>query len=456
VVRYCIALEKKGIPTVAMVGPGFMTISKTIGKFEGIPDLRVVGRVIFGSERFAWETFSHAELAEEIIAALARPAVTNAGTTKSGNAPKEELLSFTGDGIGQVMETVDKEFYKRHWTDGLPIIPPTEERIQWMLKGTDLPPDHLVAVLEPQKGLATVRTIAINAVMAGARPEYFPVILAMVEAIADPNFFFAGAQATGNTGAEMVIISGPIAKALDVHSGFGLLGACWYPNFRIGRTLRLLSINVGGAWPGINRMSTYKTPGSCGSWVFAEAVDLLPKGWEPLHVDMGYAPGKSTVSVMFLQEYTSAGESTCSIDQFVDIMKRNGGLSSYKLNSDCLLILCPPCAEYMASQGYTKEAIRKEVFEKVHVPIKAEKGHQRHMESLPKWIQEKKVGELAPMHLEKPEDLVIAVAGGTAFYPYYGIFFSSHGAGERLVTKEIDKYLPKNWEGLLKEANASD
>jgi hypothetical protein len=454
VVRYCIALEKEGIPTVAMVGPGFMTISKTIGKFEGIPDLRVTGRVIFGSSRFAWETFSHEDLVEEIVQAFARPVVSNAATAKSGSAPKEDFLSFAGENVGQVIETVDREFYKRHWTDGLPIIPPTEERIQWMLRGTDLPPDHLVGILEPQKGLATVRTIAINAVMAGARPEYLPVILAMVEAIADPNFFFAGAQATGNTGAEMVIISGPIAKALDVHSGFGLLGACWYPNFRIGRTLRLLSINVGGAWPGINRMSTYKTPGSCGSWVFSEAVDLLPKGWDPLHVDMGYAPEKSTVSLMFLQEYTSAGESTCSIEQFVDIMKRNGGLSSYKLNSDCLLIICPPCAEYMAGQGYTKDSIRKEVFEKVHVPIKAEKGHQRHMESLPKWIQEKKVGELAPMHLEKPEDLVIAVAGGTAFYPYYGLFFSSHGAGERLVTKEIDKYLPKNWEGLLKEGNA--
>ena len=290
-VRYCIALEKEGIPTVAIVGPGFMTISRTIGKFEGIPELRVAGRVIFGSERFAWETFSHEELAEELVNALARPVVASAGTAQSGGALQEDLLSFTGDGIGQVIEAIDKEFYKRHWTDGLPIIPPTEERLRWMLRGTDLPPDHLVGILEPQKGLATVRTIAINAVMAGARPEHFPVILSLAST-GVPALF------TSTTSfARMVVVNGPIRNELKMNAGIGALGPFNQANSVIGRAWTIMSMNLAAAGKiGETYMGSQGNNYSYNNLCMPENEEELPPGWNPFHVQKGHKPQESVVS----------------------------------------------------------------------------------------------------------------------------------------------------------------
>ncbi len=451
--RYCIAIEKAGIPTVVMAYPGFVSLIKKIGELEDIPDIRFAVRK-GSSRRFLWESFSSELLAEELAEALTVPARNSPPRPNAVADMKDSMLTYQGNTVGEVVEAVDKEFHKRHWTDGLPIVPPTEERIQWMLQGTDLPPDHVAGIIEPRKGLATVRTVAINAVMAGARPEYLPVILAMVEAVADPRFFYAGIQATLNSGAEMTIVSGPVAGALGIHSGAGLLGPGWRPNFSIGRTLRLIGINVGGAWPGINKMSPYFAGNRTGSWVFAEAVDLLPAGWKPLHVELGYTREQSTVSLMFLDMITSRYDANypCSIESISDDILQNGGLSCYRLSCETLLILCPPSAAKFAREGLGKDDIRREIYAKIQVPLAAKGGHQKHMKALPEWIRQKKVGELVPVHLEKPEDLIIAVAGGTASDPFHGIFFSGWGFGSRMVTKEIDKYLPAKWEDLLKEA----
>ncbi len=431
---------------MVMVYPGFVSLVKKIGELENIPNLRFVVRKGVG-RGFSWEAFSPELLAEELADILSHPVASPGTSAVAAAASEEEGLRVSGAGFGEALEAVNLEFHQRHWTDGLPIVPPTEERIQWMLKGTDLPPDHVVGVIEPRKGIATVRTIAVNAVMAGARPEYLPVILAMVEAVADPRFFYAGIQATQNTGAEMVIISGPVAKAIGVHSGAGLLGPGWRANFSIGRTLRLIGINVGGAWPGVNKMSPYMSAGRTGSWVFTEAVDLLPPGWKPLHVEWGYDETKSTVSVLFLDELTSAHEvpDACSLEGFADNIVRNAGCSKYRLSTETLLLLSPPCARHMAQQGFTRKDIQRELYARVQVPLAAEGGHQKHMKYLPEWIQKKKVGDMVPLHMEKPEDLLVAVAGGTAADPFRGAYISGWGFGSRMVTREIDQYLPASW-----------
>jgi len=135
-------------------------------------------------------------------------------------------------------EAVNELFYKRGWTDGLPIIPPTLERVKEMLRGTDRFSTELVGIIEPMKGKATVEKIAINAVMAGARPEYLPVIIAAVEAIADPDFDLYGVQTTDESVTPLLIINGPVAKDLNINYGFGALGPGWQSAKRHNRTCR--------------------------------------------------------------------------------------------------------------------------------------------------------------------------------------------------------------------------
>lgn len=261
-------------------------------------------------------------------------------------------------------------------------------------------PDYEIGIVEPRKGIATVRAVAINAVMAGARPEYMPVIIAAVEAALDPRYFFAGVQGTANQGAEMIIVSGPVAKQLDIYSGMGLLGPGWRQNFTIGRAFRLIANNIGGAWPGVNKMAGAIQGGRTGSWVFTENLDQLPRGWNPLQVELGYKRENSTVTLMFLDtpQWTHTHGNPvagCAPEGFARTMLDSHGVSHYRLNSDVLLILFPNCAQMLAKQGLTKQDIQKRTWELAQEPLSSAESkayHQFFIKALPEWIQKKSQG----------------------------------------------------------------
>src|SRR3989338_5856393 len=146
-------------------------------------------------------------------------------------------------------------------TDGLPVVPPTRERVTLMLAGTARNRAELVGEVSPNYGRATVEKVAVNAVMAGCRPEYLPVVLAAVEAVCDDAFDLHGVSATTNSPSPLVVVNGPIRLALDINCGAGVLGSGWRANATIGRALRLVCVNVGGATPGVVSMSTLAHPG---------------------------------------------------------------------------------------------------------------------------------------------------------------------------------------------------
>ena len=187
-------------------------------------------------------------------------------------------------------------FYNKGWTDGLPVIPPTRDKVEEMVKYTNHAPDEVVAKLPPRYGVATVERIAINAVMAGCRCEYFPVILAAVEAIADFNSNMAGWATTTGPNSPLIIINGPIRKELDINSGINALGTGRQANATIGRAINLIVRNIGGAIPGTTDMTTFGA-----GWEFAACVgeneEELPESWLPLNVEMGFANGTNTVTV---------------------------------------------------------------------------------------------------------------------------------------------------------------
>ena len=151
-------------------------------------------------------------------------------------------------------------YYERGWTDGLPIIPPTEAAVAAMLRGADREPDEVVAVLPPRQGEATVERIAINAVMAGCLPEYLPVVLAAVAAVADPALNLDSVQATTHPVAPLIIVNGPLARRLQINSGYNCFGQRFRANPSIGRGLRLALMNVAGGLPGSGGRSTYCSP----------------------------------------------------------------------------------------------------------------------------------------------------------------------------------------------------
>jgi hypothetical protein len=190
---------------------------------------------------------------------------------------------------------VNELFYRRGWTDGLPVVPPTPGKVEEMLGMTDLPKRTVIAELAPLKGEATVEKIATNAVMAGCRPEYLPIVIAAVEALAHPQFNLRGVQTTDENVAPLLIINGPVARQLDINAGFGALGPGWQANATIGRTLRLIMHNIGGGWP---RAVSFAGIGQPGRYTMCLAENQAESPWSPLHVELGHDARTSTVTLM--------------------------------------------------------------------------------------------------------------------------------------------------------------
>ena len=204
----------------------------------------------------------------------------------------------------EIDETEDliEACYENGWTDGLPVVPPTPERVERMLNGTDRDPDELIAAVPPKWGRATVEKVAINAVMAGCKPAYLPLILKAVEAMTNEQFNLHGVQVTTSHVGPMLIVNGPIRKQLEINDGFNLFGQGWRANATIGRALRLVCTNIGGALPGELDRAAF---GHAGKYTccIAEKEEVSP--WDAMHVDRGFQADDSTVTV-----FAAAGPQT--------------------------------------------------------------------------------------------------------------------------------------------------
>src|SRR5213596_748995 len=187
------------------------------------------------------------------------------------------------------------EFFDHGVSDGLPVVPPTRARVSRAVEMSGRDGSELVAEVPPNYGRATVEKVAVNAVMAGCRPEYLPVVIAAVEAVCDEAFDLHGVSATTNAPSPLVIVGGPILTALDINCGAGVFGSGWRANATIGRALRLVCVNVGGARPGEVSMSTLAHPGRY-TYCIGEREEASP--WESLAVEHGFPPGDSTVAVL--------------------------------------------------------------------------------------------------------------------------------------------------------------
>ena len=185
--------------------------------------------------------------------------------------------------------------FARGWTDGLPVIPPTPERVARMLEAARLEPAREITYIAHRAVSVTAEKVAINAVMAGCRPEYMPVVVAAIEGIGDPRWSYHGPGTSTAGAAVLLVVNGPIARALDVNAGDNLFGPGWRANLTIGRAVRLVMRNVCGSRPGTLDRGTLGHPGKL-SYVIAENEAESP--WPPLHVERGFRPDQSAVTVM--------------------------------------------------------------------------------------------------------------------------------------------------------------
>ncbi len=234
---------------------------------------------------------------DNIIDAITTPLTLDEADTareiKDDDGPDE--ITITAESFLAAIEELNQQFVEKRWSDGLPFIPPTPERVKWMLSGTTRSPHEVIGRVNPKQGIATIEKIAINAVMAGARPEYLPVIIAAMEALTDEYFDDLHILVSAGSFSLIIVVSGPIAKELNMNSGIGFLGHGWRANNTIGRAVRLATLNIGKMWPGANDMGLTGRVNPHTFYTFAENADLSP--WQPYHAGRGFKAKDSTVTV---------------------------------------------------------------------------------------------------------------------------------------------------------------
>ena len=325
----------------------------------------------------------------------------------------------------------------QHWGDGLPALPPTMERVARVLGGTRRGRGEVVATLAPRNARATVEAVAVNAVLAGAGPEHLPVILAAVRAVADPGFNLFAIQTTTHPCTPLVILNGPVAGTLGVNAGPNALGQGHRANAVIGRALRLVLQNVGGARPGSTDRATLGHPGKY-SYCLAENEAASP--WSPLHVERGFEAGASCVTVCGADaphNVNDHGSTSAEALLFalVGTLATPGSNNVY-LGGEPLVLLGPEHAQTFARSGWSKDDVRRALWDRARVPLTrfSEENLTRFAIIDPARLEDRTpAAALPPAH--RPEDIMVVVAGGpgkhSAIVPTFGATRSVTVAVER-------------------------
>ncbi|PYN18103.1 MAG: hypothetical protein DME05_02080 [Candidatus Rokuibacteriota bacterium] len=297
-------------------------------------------------------------------------------------------------------------FCEREWCDGLPIVPPTEERVRTMLGGAAA--QRSLGAMPPLWRQATLEKLAVNAVMAGAEPSYFPVIVAAVQAMLDPSFNLYGVQATTHPVAPLLIVHGPAAHELGVHAGSGCFGPGFRANATIGRAIRLIMLNVGGAWPGRYDMATQGSPAKF-SYCIAERDDVP---WGPLHADRAVTVfgGEPPHNVNDHVSTTAAGILATVADTAVSLGSNVGW---YFSQSQLLIVLGPEHARTIAGDGFSRADVQRFVFEHARLPLRTLKlGGMWGIQDWPRWMHAVTDDDALLPQVPSPEDVMVIVAGG--------------------------------------------
>jgi hypothetical protein len=343
-------------------------------------------------------------------------------------------------------EAVYEFLCAKGWSDGLPVIPPTPERVERMLQFCDRDLDKPVVRVPPRYGAATPVRIAANAVMAGCRPEYFPLVMLALEAMAEEPYNLYGTQATTHPCTPMLIFNGPIARELGINAGQNVMGNYFRPNAAIGRAVRLALVNIGAAIPGVGDMATAGTPAK---FTFCVAENEAASPWEPLHVELGFPKDASTVTVLAAEGPHNVNDHESITAEGVlmmiaGTMTITGSNNAYYRGQPCVAF-GPEHAQTVAGGGFSKVKVKEWLFEHATLPLSrfSKEGIERRFRR--KLADQYATAPLdAPVRMvQKPEDLVVIVTGGAGKHSAYIPTFGNTRAVTRAL-KRADGELAKS------------
>ncbi len=333
-------MEKRNIPGVALVYNTLVEDAKGATESVATP-------VRFVAVPYPPKSLSPQQMEtvmEQIVKALTAPPTEREKKTGMYHPPKPPRIALTG-----TLDQIQEHFYNKGWTDGLPIVPPTEEKLKAMLKGTKHAPHEVVTkTMWPEKWEVTVEKVAINGIMAGCKPEHMPVLLATVDAFA--RWDNASSVRSTNSFSFMQVVNGPIRKEIKMNSGVYALGPGNQANATIGRALRLMIINLGGGQVGVNIMGVQGNV-SAYSFCFAENEEMSP--WEPFSVNQGFRRNQSTVTV-FSGGWSHVGN---YISEKVSLERLARDIAVFEWPNGITLLLSPQRAKMLHQMGLKKQDV---------------------------------------------------------------------------------------------------
>ena len=451
-----VALEKAGIPAVGIVARSFVRAWQSCVDGWGQPST-------------AFVTIPHAttgqqadfirKMVDEQIDAIIRglttlPAAVGTTSGPQGGSQTTEIFTVEMDATPAGLDAVNCFLAERDWSDGLPVIPPTPAAVEQMLTGTKPSPQDVLMFMEPGFGLATVEKIAINAVMAGCRPEHFPVLLAAIDCLAQPQMNHRDMQVSGHTEAPLILVNGPIAKKAGINYGTSAMGpgVVNSANTAIGRALRLCLINIGYCKAGAGDPNFIGLPTKFGMCI-AEHEEVSP--WPPYHMDQGFKRDDSAVTVVVVTGPTDIIDSASrtpedTLNNIASMMfYRNAGAGSWIRGWQSAqvghsnkrvsyqgpyhpIILSPSRAVILAEAGMSKQDAQAWLHRHCRISLPAALGTR----GMPKdasgtWLSHPELQHLADdpsatiPALESPEQYLLFVSGGSTHYAHF--FYGTYG-----------------------------
>ena len=390
------------------------------------------------------------QVLEPLVTALTSPLTPEEANPEDKGPGVDETIKISADNYELALEKLNELYLNNKWSDGLPIVAPTPDRVKWILSGTNRSPEEVVGTAKPKNGIATIEKIAINAAMAGAKPEYLPVIITAMEALTDKNYDALHVMLSSGSFNLIIAVSGPIGKEIKMNSGIGYLGYGYRANSTIGRAVRLSMINLGYLWPADNDMALVGRASSHTFFTFAENQEANP--WDPYHVTQGFKPEDSCVTVATVGGYGGSAGSQYGggavgiwdaeriLQQIVDDIRRSGRSSmrmwaggvgptpgSGGAASKQFILMMPELAIELERLGYTPEKLQNYIVEKSAVPYEELKPEEAAAvkEAIevgyipayraPVFKEALKRGGKVPIVIE-PKDINIFVVGGFPGY----------------------------------------
>ena len=451
-------METLGIPTVVLTRQEFVGVVRNAVSGIGLaPDIAMV--------TFPTATFMpDADLAPfearrgEFYDALTKWASTR---VRAGSG---RMLSVEGATYEEALNKANELMIANLWGDGLPLWPATAERVNWILRGSPLPRAHVIGKFPPRGALATVEACAIALAMAGGRPEYLPVLIAAVDAFFEPSATGELLQATSGNPFPVVIVSGPIAKQIRLSSGFGFLGpdSAHPAGAGIGRALRLMQQNLGGAQPGTGTMAVFGHMRFTNA-VFAEDEAGLPDGWD-LHTSErhGFRRGVNCLSLMFANGaeniFRLSAKTESKEEEVVQGLHRVAQslrvpnihyMYGYTNGTPGILVISSVIAADLAALGWTKQSIKEFLLEHSKIPRSelARAGCITWMKNTEAEVPPESMN-LDPWPIAaKAANFGLVVAGGA--HPSHALWMQGYSPG--VIGREIK--LPAAFEQLVAEAD---